>query len=207
MNAMLRPALILAAFALTGTGLIALTHHFTREPIAAAERAERLRGLNALLPTALYDNDPIADAIEVRDPYHLGSPDPVTVYRAWQAGTPVAVGFTVIAPDGYSGPIRLLVVIRADGTLAGIRVLTHRETPGLGDPIEERKSPWGRQFAGRGLGDPPEERWKVRRDGGDFDQLAGATITPRAVVKAVKLALLYFEEHRAALFTPHTNLR
>jgi len=106
----------------------------------------------------------------------------------------------VVAPDGYGGPIRLLVGIRKSGELAGVRVVRHSETPGLGDFIEADKGDWIEQFEGLSLGDPPREQWAVKKDGGRFDQMTGATITPRAVVKAIRNALLYFREHRQALF-------
>ena len=104
-----------------------------------------------------------------------------------------------VAPDGYAGAIRLLVAVAPDGRLLGVRVLSHKETPGLGDAIDSRRSGWIGAFAGRSLEDPREDRWKVRKDGGDFDQLTGATVTPRAVVRAVRNALVYFDRHRDAL--------
>jgi len=130
----------------------------------------------------------------------LGSDEPLTVYRARKAGEPVAAILTVVAPNGYNGSIRLLVGIRRGGSLAGVRVLSHKETPGLGDAVEAQRSDWLEQFPGRALGDPPLEDWKVKRDGGAFDQLTGATVTPRAIVQAVRRALVYFDEHKQALF-------
>jgi electron transport complex protein RnfG len=122
------------------------------------------------------------------------------VYRARKYGWPVAVVLAPVAPDGYNGTIRLLVAIKMDGTLAGVRVIQHRETPGLGDAIEAERSDWILGFDGKSLNDPVQEKWKVKRDGGDFDQFTGATITPRAVVKAVNKALLYFRLHGHSLF-------
>jgi electron transport complex protein RnfG len=122
------------------------------------------------------------------------------VYRALKDAKPVALVMSVIAPDGYSGSIKLLVGINTDGTLSGVRAVAHRETPGLGDAIEEQRSDWVQQFNGASLENPPLDRWKVRKDGGDFDQLTGATITPRAVVQAVRNALLYYRQHRETLF-------
>ena len=115
--------------------------------------------------------------------------------------SPIALVMATTAPDGYSGSIRLLVGINIDGSLSGVRVVAHRETPGLGDAIDEDRSDWIRIFDGKSLQDPPEERWAVRKDGGAFDQLTGATVTPRAVVKAVRQALLYYREHQQALFS------
>jgi len=114
----------------------------------------------------------------------------------------VAAVLESVAPDGYSGSIRLLVGVTPDGRLLGVRVLQHQETPGLGDAIEERRSDWIRSFDGRSLGRPPMARWKVRKDGGDFDQLTGATVTPRAVVAAVRNTLLFVERQGPALFAP-----
>ena len=191
---------ILALFALVGTGLVALTHEATDERIAANQRAATLETLHELVPEARYDNDPVRDAITVTARQALGSAEPLTVYRARRDGEPVAAVLTVIAPDGYGGPIRLLVAINHDGTLAGVRVVNHSETPGLGDAIEIERSDWIEDFAGRSLGNPPREDWRVEKDGGVFDQFTGATITPRAVVAAVRRALTYFENHRRELF-------
>lgn len=191
---------ILALFALIGTGLVALTHEATDERIAENRRAATLETLHELVPEARYDNDPVRDAITVNAPEALGSSDPLTVYRARRNGEPVAAVMTAVAPDGYGGPIRLLVAINHDGTLAGVRVVNHSETPGLGDAIEIERSDWIEDFAGRSLGNPPAEDWRVEKDGGVFDQFTGATITPRAVVAAVRRALIYFEEHRRELF-------
>ena len=129
----------------------------------------------------------------------LGHRSPQSAYLALKGGEPSALILPVTAPDGYSGAIHLLVGIFADGRLAGVRVLSHKETPGLGDKIELAKSDWVRSFEGKSLSDPGEDRWAVKKDRGDFDQFAGATITPRAVVKAVHGALRYFDTHRAQL--------
>lgn len=198
--AMAAAAGALAVFAAVGVGLVALTEDLTRERIEANERAFLLRSLNDVLPPDRYDNDLFNDTQTVVDEDLLGTGEPVTVYRAFRSGEPAAVILAPVAPDGYSGAIRLLVGIGADGALTGVRVASHRETPGLGDAIEADRSDWIRGFAGRSLGNPPLERWSVRRDGGEFDQFTGATVTPRAVVKAVRNALLYFDAHRDLLF-------
>jgi len=194
---------ILAAFAAAGVGLVAFTEVSTRERIAANERAYLLRALNEVVPADAHDNDMFSDTIQVSDEELLGTPEAITVFRAFSGGQPAAVILTPIAPDGYSGAIRLLVGIATDGRLTGVRVTSHRETPGLGDGIEAARSDWIVGFDDRSLADPPLARWTVRRDGGDFDQFTGATITPRAVVKAVRNALLYFEKNRQILFDPH----
>ena len=193
-------AVVLSLFAIAGTALVAYTHDQTRERIAANERETLMRKLDVLIPRDHYDNTLIEDTLEVRDEKLLGTSEPVTVYRARRENKPVAVVMTPVAPDGYSGSISLLVGIGYDGALTGVRVSAHRETPGLGDYIEEERSDWIYGFDGKSLDNPPLERWGVKKDGGAFDQMTGATITPRAIVKAVRKTLLYYREHREALF-------
>ncbi|MDG4554359.1 MAG: electron transport complex subunit RsxG [Candidatus Competibacter sp.] len=195
-------ALILTGFAVVGTGLVAVTHSGTKDIIAAANRAALEASLNRLVPAERYDNRAIDDRIEVVAPEWLGTDQPVTVYRARRGGQPVALFATPTAPDGYGGPIRLLIGVYADGTLAGVRVLAHKETPGLGDLIDEQRSPWILAFTGRSLTDPEPAKWKVKKDGGAFDQFTGATVTPRAVVKAAYKFLEYVRTHREQLFAP-----
>ena len=198
----LRAALTLAAALGAAVALLALVHEATQDRIAASERARRAAAFDRVLGTATYDNDLLTDRIEVRDPELLGTDASVPVYRARLAGRPVAAILEAVAPDGYSGSIRLLVGVTPDGRLLGVRVLEHQETPGLGDAIEERRSDWIRSFDGRSLGQPLAARWRVRKDGGDFDELTGATVTPRAVVAAVRNALLFVEREGPALFAP-----
>ncbi|TVR67553.1 MAG: electron transport complex subunit RsxG [Candidatus Competibacteraceae bacterium] len=195
-------ALILASFAILGAGLVAVTHIGTQDRIAAAQQAALEANLNALVPEERYDNRVAEDRLDVVAPEWLGTDQPVPFYRARQAGQPVALFATPVAPDGYSGSIHLLIGVYADGTLAGVRVLAHRETPGLGDVIEERRSPWILSFTGKSLTNPPPERWKVKKDGGVFDQFTGATVTPRAVVGAVRRFLEYVQIHHERLFAP-----
>ncbi len=187
-------------FAVAGTTLVAVTEYGSREAIVANEREVLLRNLYALLPADEFDNDIATDRIEVAASPLLGTEQASTVYRARRRGEPIAAIFNSIAPDGYSGRIHLLVGIYVDGSIAGVRVIRHAETPGLGDAIEIRKSPWIRGFEGRSLENPVLARWAVRRDGGDFDQLTGATITPRAIVEAVKNTLLYYRRNAAMIF-------
>ena len=200
LRSVLRSGLILGVFAVVGVSLVAASFEATHERIAANERAALLRSLYALVRPEDHDNDMISDVISVNSPLWLGTEDPVAVYRARKHDAPVAAVLTPIAPDGYNGDIRLLVGIYHDGTLAGVRVIDHRETPGLGDGIEERRSAWIFGFDGRSLNDPKAEGWQVKRDGGVFDQFTGATITPRAVVKAVHRSLQYFVSQRDELF-------
>lgn len=191
---------LLALFAVLGAGLVAVTEDATRERIQSNEREYLLRSLNDVLPADHYDNVLFEDTIEVIDAELLGSDQSITVYRGRLGAAPVAAILTPVAPDGYSGPIKLLVGVDYDGTLTGVRVVAHRETPGLGDAIEAERSDWIRRFDGLSLGNPPQSAWMVRRDGGDFDQFTGATVTPRAVVKAVRNTLLYFAQYRDELF-------
>lgn len=190
----LRAGLQLGLAALIATALLAGTHGLTRERIAAAEHRARMQALEVVLPAARYDNDLLANIVQVQAPAWLGS-DTTTVHRATQAGAPSALVFEAVAPDGYGGPIRMLLAIGADGTVLGVRVTAHQETPGLGDDIEAGRSDWINRFPGRALGDPPDTGWAVRKDGGDFDQFAGATVTPRAVVRAVHRALVFVDRH------------
>jgi len=198
-------ALILTGFALVGTGLVAVTYTHTKDIIAEAQQAALEASLNQLVPADRYDNRATADRIDIVAPEWLGTDQPVTVYRARKNGQPVALFATPYAPDGYSGPIQLLIGVYADGTLAGVRVLAHKETPGLGDAIEARRTPWILAFAGKSLTNPALEKWKVKKDGGVFDQFTGATITPRAVVKATQRFLQYVQNHQERLFAPATS--
>lgn len=193
-----RGALTLAVVGALGLGGLLAMRALTAERIAEQQRASTLRALAVLLPKE-YDNDPQADRIDVVAPAWLGSEDALTVRRARNDGRVVALLLEAVAPDGYNGDIRLLVGVDAQGRVIGVRVVEHRETPGLGDPIEIARGPWITGFDGRSLRDPAADAWRVRRDGGAFDQLAGATITPRAVVGAVRRALQIVETHGEAL--------
>jgi electron transport complex protein RnfG len=195
-----RSALLLATVAVIGTALLAGVHDLTEDRIAAQERRFLLEQLNQVLPADRYDNALPADRVTVRDAAFFPGGQAVTVYRARRGGRPAAVILRHRAVDGYSGDIHLLTGIGADGRITGVRVTRHRETPGLGDGIEAGRSDWILGFDGRALGDPPAPGWRVRRDGGVFDQFTGATITPRAVVGAVHAALEYHERNRARLF-------
>ncbi len=191
--------LLLTMFAVVGVGLVAFTHQATKGQIAENERQALLNSLNTLVPAEYIDNDIVTDLTVVSDQAKLGTAE-TTVYLGRKDSKPVAAVFTSIVPDGYSGPIKLLVAVLADGTLGGVRVVSHKETPGLGDKVEVEKSDWIHSFKGKSLGNPDETKWKVKRDGGVFDQFSGATITPRSIVKAVKNTLLYYQENSKKLF-------
>lgn len=196
---MLRTALLLGIFAVIGTGLVTYTFKATEQPIIESQRAALLRSLHALVPPASHDNDLFTDIIQVSDT-RLGSERAMRVFRARQKDKPVAVVMEAVAPDGYSGNIFLLIAIRYDGELLGVRVSQHRETPGLGDAIDVERSDWIHGFVGRSLDNPSASGWRVKRDGGEFDQFTGATITPRAVVKAVFNAVQYYQAQGDTLY-------
>jgi electron transport complex protein RnfG len=192
--------LFLWIFAVAGTSLVAVTENLARESIIENERRVLLRNLHALLPADKLDNDIVEDTLLIPASALLGTEDASQVYRARYRGEPVAAIFNSIAPDGYSGKIHLLVGVYYDGSIAGVRALRHAETPGLGDGIEIQKSDWIRDFDAKSLGDPPLTQWLVKRDQGVYDQFTGATITPRAVVQAVKNTLLYYEQNAEVIF-------
>lgn len=200
-------ALILTGFAVVGIGLVAITYRNTKDIIAETQRAALEASLNTLVSTDRYDNRLIEDRIDVVASEALGTSQPVTFYRARKQGQPVALFATPVAPDGYSGPIRLLIGVYADGTVAGVRVLEHKETPGLGDGIEEKRSYWILRFSGKSLSNPTPECWKVKKEGGVFDQFTGATITPRAVIKATRKFLEYVQIHQQALFSAQDDAK
>jgi electron transport complex protein RnfG len=192
-------SLTLLVFSVVCAGLLAVVYFATHATIARSEQAEKMALVAQTLPQGSFDNDPIHDAQPLPADPLLGLKHPGLAYVAARAGTPVAVVLEAAARDGYAGEIKLLIGIQADGRIAGVRVTSHRETPGLGDYIDIAKSNWINQFAGKGVDAPPAQDWKVRKDGGQFEYLAGATITPRAVVKAVHKALRYFEQHKNTL--------
>jgi len=195
----LRTGAILIVFAVIATAILAATFNATRSAIQHNEQQAKLALISQVLPVTLYDNDLLEGMRELPASEMLGTR---TVSHAWIArkkGVATGVVLEAIAPDGYSGDIALLIGISAQGNVTGVRVTAHKETPGLGDYIDIAKSRWILQFDGKSLQLPPESAWKVKQDGGAFDARAGATITPRAVVKAVGSALQYFVRHRVQL--------
>jgi electron transport complex protein RnfG len=191
---------ILGSFAVAGVGLVAVTHAMTDGRIAENQRQAMLDKLKAIVPEERVANDPLEDKAVVSRQDLLGTAE-TEVMRVRDTDEDVAVVLQPVVPDGYAGPIRLLVSVLTDGSVGGVRVLEHHETPGLGDKIDERKDDWIiDQFTGKSLNNPPMEDWAVKRDGGEFDQFTGATITPRSIVNAVKNTLLYVEEQGEALY-------
>ncbi len=203
-KASLKTALNLLLFAIVGTAVLAFTFNATRERIVKSEELEKLNLIRQIVPASAFDNDIVKDALAIPPSPLLGTDDQTTAYRARLNGKPSVVVLDAIAPDGYSGKIGLIVAIRADGTISGVRVVWHKETPGLGDYIDYAKSRWITQFDGASSARYKDDDWKVKKDGGQFDYMAGATITPRAVIKAVHKALQYFDANRDKLFVPVT---
>ena len=197
---MIISAILLAMFAAAGTFFVSYTFDNTIDRINENKRLALLKSIHVLIPPSAHDNDIFTDSVLVQNKDLLGSNKPVKVYRARKNNKPVAIIINSVAPDGYSGNIELLVAINVDGTLAGIRVVHHKETPGLGDAIEENRSDWITKFKHLSLNNPDKKGWAVKRDGGEFDQFTGATITPRAIVKAVYNTLRYYKENRDTLY-------
>ncbi len=188
---------LLGLFSTLATLLLMVGHLSTRGAIAARQRDDLQASLSQVIPPGLHDNDLLADTRQIRD--ETGSAH--LVYRATHEGQVTGLAYRVTA-FGYGGAIQIIMAVKPDGELLGVRVLSHSETPGLGDHIDAAKDDWILQFTGLGLGKPPEQQWKVKKDGGYFDQFTGATITPRAVVKAIKQGLMLFRTNRQALLGP-----
>jgi Na+-translocating ferredoxin:NAD+ oxidoreductase subunit G len=199
LKVLVRLGFILALTALIGAAGMVAIQSLTEDRIEANQKQTLLRAFNALIPASEYDNDPSADVISVDMPDTLGGAGRQG-YLAKRKGTIIGTFLEVSTRQGYSGTIRLLIAIRNNGTLGGVRVLEHHETPGLGDGIEVSKSPWITIFSGTSLNNPSQEKWKVKKDGGVFDQFTGATITPRAIVTAIRDTLVYVEQNHEKIF-------
>lgn len=185
---------ILGTFCLAFGLILALTDRYTVDDIAARALEDRQNSLKQVMPDAIHDNNPVTDTAEMKD----ARGKTITVYRARRAGAVTGVAYEIYG-NGYAGEIKLMIGIDNEGRVLGVRPLAHKETPGLGDKIEEKKGDWILRFTGLSLGNPLPERWKVKKDGGDFDQFAGATITPRGVVGAIRGGLDFFAAHKAEL--------
>jgi electron transport complex protein RnfG len=204
-RSMLRSAASLGLVAVIGTTLLSGVNRLTATRIAEQERRVVLQQLGQIIRPDRYDNALQNDWFIFSDEAHFPQGQQVVAYRARRGDQPVAVILRFAAVEGYNGHIDLLLGIEADGRVAGVRVTSHRETPGLGDAIEADKSDWILTFDGTSLERPTPSEWTMRRDGGAFDQFTGATITPRAVVKAVRLALEYHEANRDTLYDAATQ--
>ena len=205
MQMAVRTALILFAFVTVFTGLLSGAYFWTLPTIQAAASEEKMTLIDEVLPRSGYDNDLLHDTVEIAATPALGQDGPTTAYRARQGDVAKALVLEAIAPDGYGGKIRMIVALAPDSTVLGVRVTQHKETPGLGDYVDPKKDknkarPWITQFDGQNPTTMDERAWKVKKDGGRFDSVAGATVTPRAVVKAVRKAALFVAENRDTLF-------
>jgi electron transport complex protein RnfG len=187
-------ALVLGGFSMAAAGLLVGGHALTAEEIRQRALEDLQASLVQVIPPAIHDNSPVADAILVK---REGAKD-LKVYRARKAGRVTGVAYEV-SGNGYAGEIRIIMGVDTEGRLTGVRVVKHAETPGLGDKIEPAKGDWIKRFDGLSLGNPPAEKWKVKKDGGQFDQFSGATITPRAVVTAIREGLVFFNARKADL--------
>ena len=205
MQMAVRTALILFAFVTVFTGLLSGAYFWTLPTIQAAASEEKMTLIDEVLPRSGYDNDLLHDTVEIAATPALGQDGPTMAYRARQGDVAKALVLEAIAPDGYGGKIRMIVALAPDSTVLGVRVTQHKETPGLGDYVDPKKDknkarPWITQFDGQNPTTMDERAWKVKKDGGRFDSVAGATVTPRAVVKAVRKAALFVAENRDTLF-------
>ncbi len=201
----MRTAGIMLAFTLVFTAMMAGTYRATAPLVAASALAEKLRLIGEVLPQAAYDNDLLADAVTLPPSQTLGLDEDTRLWRARKDGAPAALVFEAAAPNGYSGRIGLILAVGVDGRLIAVRVTAHKETPGLGDYIDPKKDrnkvrPWITQFSQLGFDSVPSEKWRVKKDGGRFDQMSGATISARAVTNASGRALAWAIRNKDKLF-------
>ncbi len=204
-QSIIKTGLTLAVIAAICTALVTVTFQATRDRIAANEKALLEQSLQPALADTFYDSGVSESRLVLQPPHGLPGNDPAVIYRVFAKGEPVAALFAVTARDGFAGPIRVLVGIGIDGTVTGVRILQHRETPGLGDKIESARSDWVFQFDGRSIDNPATSGWAIEVDGGEFDQLTGASVTPRAIIKAIRDTLIYFDTHQDAIFMAEAN--
>lgn len=186
--------IILGAFCLGFGLLLAVTDKLTAADIAARALEDKVNSLSQVIPANIHDNNPVNNAVPMKN----AEGKEITVYRAIKDGKVTGVAYEIYG-SGYAGEIKLMLGVDAEGKILGVRVLAHKETPGLGDKIEVKKGDWILRFTSLSLGNPAEDKWKVKKDGGQFDQFAGATITPRGVVKAVHEGLEFFAANKARM--------
>jgi electron transport complex protein RnfG len=197
---MLRAAAWLTLFVMIGISLLLITKHFTQENIDKAEQAAIKKTFDEVMPNVTYSNQPYLDTKIVVDKATFNTKEPITFYRVRNNNKPVGLIVKTLAPDGYNGKIHIIMAVTPEGKITGVRIISHKETPGLGDKIELKKSNWILQFDGKYLTPDNLKSWKVKKDGGKFDQFTGATITPRAIVKAIKTTLDYINKQGDSLY-------
>jgi electron transport complex protein RnfG len=188
---MLRHGVILGTFCLGFGVVLAISDSVTVDDIAARALDDRLNSLSQVIPASIHDNNLVADAITMKNERNKE----ITVYRAIKNGQVTGLAYEIFG-SGYAGEMKLMLGMDTQGKVLGVRVLAHKETPGLGDKMEEKKGDWILRFAGLSLGNPPPDKWKVKKDGGQFDQFTGATITPRGVIDAIRRGLELFAAHK-----------
>lgn len=198
-------AKVLALFAIACTALVSVVNWLTKDTIIRQQQQQLLNTLYDVIPAERLNNDLYHDCQVIAGNEYLGGGDEQMAYIARMDNMPVAVAITSAAPDGYNGKIKLIVALNVDGSVSGVRVLKHQETPGLGDKIETRKNDWIYGFNGKTVETENDLRWAVKKDAGMFDQFTGATITPRAVVKAVKNTSLYFNKNKDSILSAQTS--
>ncbi|MBS1198853.1 MAG: rsxG [Proteobacteria bacterium] len=200
-----RTAIILLIFMVIFTAMLSGAYLLTKPALEASALEEKMKLVNEVLPASEYDNTLLTDTVTLPPSPEIGQDQPSTIYRARRGSKPVALVLEAVAPDGYAGKIRLIIAIRADGRIAGVRAIAHKETPGLGDYIEPKKDknkarPWISQFIDMAIAGTAETAWKVKKDGGQLDYYSGATVTPRAVAKAIQKAARFASEQQEKLF-------
>ncbi|TBR42802.1 electron transport complex subunit RsxG [Marinomonas agarivorans] len=189
----------LGIFAIVTAGLIAVTHQTTKQQIDSNIVAAQLAAFTEILPASYFNNELYSSRIELAADPLLGTEAPSKAYVGRLDDAVSAIIFETVATGGYNGDLLLLVAITKDSVVTGVRIISHKETPGLGDKVDIKKSDWVRSFENVFFGQPAKAQWAVKKDGGEFDQFTGATITPRAVVRAVKNTLTYFETNKDVL--------
>ncbi len=194
-------AVAMIIFSLAASTALSISYFITKSPIDESDAKAKRIFLNQVIPADLYDNNLVKDTISIEPSPMLGNKKNIDVYRAKKNNQVIAVIIESVAPDGYSGEIKTLVGIDKEDKILGVRVIAHKETPGLGDYIEIDKSQWIKNFDLKSLDKISEKQWAVKKDGGDFDYVSGATITPRAIIKSTYKCLLYVKENKKRLFT------
>lgn len=203
-KSIVRNGALLGLFAVITTGLIAVTHFSTKSRIET-QQAHKLKSLiNEVFPQDRHDNAILDDCIQLSSPL-LGSTEAQTIYRAKRQDEPVGFVVTTIAPNGYSGQIKMIVGITLDLEILGTRVIEHKETPGLGDKIDLAVSDWILSFSNKTFSDDNARQWQVKKDGGQFDQFTGATITPRAVVGSVANTARFVHDNMSQLLSAQSS--
>lgn len=205
LKTMKKSSLVLVLFAIASTALVTITFALTKDQIAYQQQQQLLSTLNQVVPKAQHDNELYKACILVKNQEALGSEQPMPIYLASLNGKHSGAAIEAIAPDGYSGEIKIIVGVDSEAMVTGVRVLSHQETPGLGDKIDIRITRWVDAFLGKTVDNLEDKSWAVQKDGGQFDQFTGATITPRAVVKAVKRAVWFYKTHQEELQTLPLN--